>query len=62
MGLCKFQSQKTFTWKGVLENNINHILESHLKIWIFELNWFFDLKNMEEIDYNMQRNQKYVHH
>jgi len=30
MDLCKFQAQKTFTWGGVLENNINHILESHL--------------------------------
>ena len=26
VGLCKFQTQMAFTWEGVLENNINHIL------------------------------------
>jgi hypothetical protein len=30
MGICKFQAQKAFNWGGVLENNINHILKSHL--------------------------------
>jgi hypothetical protein len=28
--LCKFQAQRAFTWGGVLENNINHILGPHL--------------------------------
>jgi hypothetical protein len=32
VGLCKFQAQMTFTWGGVLENNINHILEPYLTI------------------------------
>jgi hypothetical protein len=32
MSLCKFQIQIAFTWGGVLKNNINHILESYLKI------------------------------
>jgi hypothetical protein len=30
--LCKFQTQKTFTWEGVLENNINYILKFHLTV------------------------------
>jgi hypothetical protein len=30
MDLCKFQAQNAFTWGGVLENNINHILGPHL--------------------------------
>jgi len=30
VGLYKFQDQKTFTWRGVLENNINHIMRPHL--------------------------------
>jgi hypothetical protein len=30
--LYKFQAQKTFTWGGILENNINHILKHHLKL------------------------------
>jgi len=30
MDMCMFQAQRAFTWGGVLENNINHILESHL--------------------------------
>jgi hypothetical protein len=30
VGLCKFQAQRAFTWGGVLENNINHILGPHL--------------------------------
>jgi hypothetical protein len=32
VGLCKFQVQRAFTWGGVLENNINHILKSYLKV------------------------------
>ena len=32
MGMCKFQAQKTFTWEDVLENNINHTLESHVTV------------------------------
>jgi hypothetical protein len=28
--LCKFQAQRAFTWEGVLENNINHVLRPHL--------------------------------
>jgi hypothetical protein len=28
--MCKFQVQRVvFTWGGMLENNINHILKSH---------------------------------
>jgi hypothetical protein len=30
VGMCKFQAQRVFTWGGVLENNINHILGPHL--------------------------------
>ena len=30
--MCKFQAQRAFTWGGVLENNINLILEPHLKL------------------------------
>ena len=30
VGLCKFQAQRAFTWGGVLENNINHILKPYL--------------------------------
>jgi hypothetical protein len=32
MNLCKFQAQIALTWGDMLENNINHILESHLKV------------------------------
>jgi len=32
MSMYKFQTQNTFTWEYVLENNINHILKFHLKI------------------------------
>ena len=32
ISLCKFQAQKTFTWKDVLKNNINHILRYHLTV------------------------------
>jgi len=32
ISLYKFQAQKAFTWGGMLENNINHILEPHLII------------------------------
>ena len=42
VGLYKFQIQKTFTWEGVLENNINYIMKSHLTIWVVGLRWFFD--------------------
>jgi hypothetical protein len=31
-GLCKSQVQMIFTWKDVLKNNINHILEPYLRI------------------------------
>jgi hypothetical protein len=31
MNLYKFQVQRTFIWKDVLENNINHILKTYLK-------------------------------
>jgi hypothetical protein len=31
VSLCKFRAQRAFTWGGVLENNINHILEHYLK-------------------------------
>ena len=30
VSLCKFQAQISFTWGGVLKNNINHILGPHL--------------------------------
>ena len=30
MSLYKFQVQRVFTWGGVLENTINHILGPHL--------------------------------
>jgi len=33
--MCKFQVQRAFTWGGVLENNINHILEPYLIICSF---------------------------
>jgi hypothetical protein len=42
MGLCKFQIQRTLTWRGVLENIINHILESHL----IGLRCFFDKSHL----------------
>jgi hypothetical protein len=32
MNLCKFQDQMTFTWGGMLENNINNILGPHLTV------------------------------
>jgi hypothetical protein len=35
MSLYRFQDQMTFTWEDVLENNINYILESHLKFKLF---------------------------
>jgi hypothetical protein len=28
--MCMFQAQRAFTWGGILENNINYILEPHL--------------------------------
>ena len=31
VGLCKFQAQRAFTWGGVLQNNINHIMGPHLQ-------------------------------
>jgi hypothetical protein len=40
--MCKFQAQRTFTWGGVLENNINYILRSHLTASAIGLRWFFD--------------------
>jgi hypothetical protein len=30
--LCKFQTQRAFTWGYMLDNNINYIMRSHLKI------------------------------
>jgi len=30
MDMCNFQAQRAFTWGDVLENNINHIMGSHL--------------------------------
>jgi len=41
MNLCKFQAQKAFTWGGVLENNINYILEPYLN-WDDYLIWDFN--------------------
>jgi len=32
VGLCKFQAQRAFTWEGMLENNINHILGPYLNL------------------------------
>jgi hypothetical protein len=32
MDLYKFQTQMTFIWESVLENNINYILGPHLRI------------------------------
>ena len=43
VGLYKFQIQKTFTWEGVLENNINYIMKSHLTIWVVGLRWLQDI-------------------
>jgi hypothetical protein len=40
--MCKFQAQKAFTWGGVFENNINYILEPHLKslsFWVEIVLW-----------------------
>jgi hypothetical protein len=44
MGMCKFQTQRAFTWEGVLENNINHIL-GQLKLlgWDDFLIFFYSL-------------------
>jgi hypothetical protein len=42
MSLYKFQAQRAFTWEGMLENNINHIMRSHLTFSTFGLRWFFD--------------------
>jgi len=44
MDLCKFQAQNAFTREGVLENNINYILQPHLTAQAIGLRWFFDNK------------------
>jgi len=35
-------SPKGFHLRGVLENNINYILEPYLKAYVIGLRWFFD--------------------
>ena len=35
---ASFKPKKTFTWRDVLENNINHILKSHVIIHAIGIN------------------------
>jgi len=49
MGLCKFQAQRAFTWKSVLENNINHILGPHLKFKLLGWDGFLTVLNSKYI-------------
>jgi hypothetical protein len=46
----------------VLENNINHILKPHLKVYAIGLRWFFDRLNFfflfEEIKFYDMSNDK----
>jgi len=37
MNLCKFQTQRAFTRGGVVDNNINYILEPHLTAYTIGL-------------------------
>jgi hypothetical protein len=40
-----YKLKMIFTWKGVLENNINHILEFNLTAYVIGLNWLFNIQH-----------------